>query len=99
MLYMLAMLPLGILYFTVFVTLMTTAVACIGAPFLFGFGAFDNWIYNNWDVSSMMYAWQYPLCLVFGIVLLFATLHLARGLGKVHGIFAKHMLVKNAQYA
>ena len=99
LLYMLAMLPLGILYFTVFVTLMTTAVACIGAPFLFGFGAFDNWIYNNWDVSSMMYAWQYPFCLAFGIVLLFATLHLARGLGKVHGIFAKHMLVKNAQYA
>ena len=99
LLYMLAMLPLGILYFTVFVTLMTTAVACIGAPFLFGFGAFDNWIYDNWDVSSMMYAWQYPFCLAFGIVLLFATLHLARGLGKVHGIFAKHMLVKNAQYA
>ena len=29
------------------------------------------------------------------VVLLFATLHLARGIGKLHGLLAKHLLVRN----
>jgi hypothetical protein len=33
------------------------------------------------------------------VLLLFATLHLARGIGRLHGLFAKHLLVKSAQYA
>jgi len=36
---------------------------------------------------------------VGGVVLLFATLHLARGIGRMHGLLAKHLLVKSAQYA
>jgi hypothetical protein len=36
---------------------------------------------------------------VLGVALLFATLHLARGIGYLHGQFAKHLLVKSAQYA
>jgi hypothetical protein len=34
-----------------------------------------------------------------GVALLFATLHLARGIGYLHGQFAKHLLVKTAQYS
>jgi hypothetical protein len=30
----------------------------------------------------------------FGILLLFVTLHLARGVAHVHGAIAKHLLVK-----
>ena len=39
-----------------------------------------------------------PLLLVAGVLLLFATMHIARGIGRVHGLFAKHLLVKTAQY-
>jgi len=109
LLYMVAMLPLGITYFTVFTTLMTTAVACVLAPLLLGFGAFDGWwlhnydvgplSLNNYEVSTTLGGLEYPLVFLFGIVLFFATLHLARGVGKVHGLFAKHLLVKSAQYA
>jgi hypothetical protein len=30
------------------------------------------------------------------VLLLFATLHLARGIGRLHGYLAKHMLVPRA---
>ena len=33
-------------------------------------------------------------CFVAGVLLLFVTLHLARGIGYLHGQLAKHMLVK-----
>jgi hypothetical protein len=33
-----------------------------------------------------------------GVLLLFVTLHVARGIGRLHGLFAKHMLVKSAQH-
>jgi hypothetical protein len=33
---------------------------------------------------------------VIGIALLFITLHLVRGLGKLHGQIAKHLLVQSS---
>jgi hypothetical protein len=39
-----------------------------------------------------------PLVFVAGILLLFLTLHLARGIGYLHGHFAKHLLVKISQH-
>lgn len=33
---------------------------------------------------------------VLGFLLLFVTLHIARGIGYLHGQFAKHLLVKSA---
>ena len=109
LLYMVAMLPLGILYFTVIVTLLTVSLSFIATPVLLGFGAFDGWtvdgyrvgdlVFNDYPMSAILGWWQYPLVFVGGILLLFGTLHLARGIGKVHGLFAKHLLVKSAQYA
>ena len=98
LLYMLAMLPLGIVYFTLTVTLLSVAISCIAAPLLLGFGAFDNWWIDNYDVSMMLYPWQLPIVFVGGVILLFATLHMVRGIGRMHGQLAKHLLVKNAQY-
>ena len=37
--------------------------------------------------------------LVGGVLLLFATLHIARAIGRGHGLLAKHLLVKTAQYS
>jgi uncharacterized membrane protein len=109
LLYMVAMLPLGIVYFTLIVTLLSIAIGFIAGPVLLGFGAFDGWwldhygigplMLNDWDVSSTLYPWQLPLVFVAGVILLFATLHLARGIGRMHGAIAKQLLVKSAQYA
>lgn len=98
-LYFLLMLPLGILYFTIAVTGLSVSLSLIAAPIalLFGFGSGLFVDGNGLILESEPWAW--PLAVVAGVVLLFATLHLARGIGVMHGALAKHMLVKSAQYS
>ncbi len=106
MLYMVLMLPLGIIYFTIAVTGFSISAAFIAAPIAVWFNwaevnhDFDGWIFLGMDNgvlgTSMGYA-ALPLLFVLGIVLLFAMLHIARGIGYMHGQFAKHLLVKTAQ--
>lgn len=106
-LYMLLMLPLGIAYFTLVVTLVSTSFACIATPLLVWTGIADAGIdINGWQllyidgdtVSTSIPALALPLLLVGGVLLLFATMHVARGIGRLHGLLAKHLLVKTAQY-
>jgi uncharacterized membrane protein len=94
--YMLLMLPLGIIYFTIAVSFLSVSLAFIGSPFVKAFGF--NVI--NMDLDGFSYygpgwAGTIALCLV-GIVLLFASLHLVRGIGRVHGLIAKHLLVPSS---
>lgn len=95
--YLLLMLPLGIAYFTVVVTLLSVALALMVAPLasLLGLGtagihvqglAVD--IAGNW--------WLALLSLLVGTLLLFVTLHVARLVGRFHGWLAKHLLVRTA---
>ena len=95
LLYFLLMLPLGIAYFTLVTTLLSVSLAFIAAPFVWFFGHFDIDIHSYVDPST---PYLVPFLLPLGILLLFATLHLARSIGKLHGLFAKHMLVKSAQH-
>ncbi|MEO6264774.1 MAG: sensor domain-containing protein [Luteimonas sp.] len=95
-LYFLAMLPLGIAYFTLAVTLVSVSLAFIAAPFAWYFGHFDVDIGIYVDPST---PYLVPFLLPLGILMLFATLHLARFVGKWHGQLAKHLLVKSAQYS
>ena len=106
-LYMMLLMPLGIVYFTLVVTLLGTALSSIAAPVLVWLGVAEagtsigGWGILNYDgevLSTSMPAIGLPLLLLFGIVLLFATMHIARGIGRVHGLFAKHLLVKTAQH-
>lgn len=99
--YLWLMLPLGIAYFTLAVTLLGVSVALIGAPLAMLFhGDWLTGMYVNhgigvdWGFGAHEPGWgdAVGMCLV-GILLLFATLHLARGLGRLHGHVAKHMLV------
>src|SRR5690606_7320715 len=99
LLYMLAMLPLGVFYFTTAVALLTTSVALVVAPPLALFGTFDGWTlsggwYGYWEPSTTLGMWELPVAFACGVVLLFATLHLLRGIGHVHGAIAKQLLVK-----
>jgi uncharacterized membrane protein len=98
-LYFLLMLPLGIAYFTVAVTGLATSLVLIAAPVAALFGGFNGglWI-DEIHVVGIDGWWALPLCFIAGVVLLFATLHLARAVGYLHGQLAKHMLVKTSQY-
>jgi hypothetical protein len=100
MLYMVLMLPLGIAYFTVAVTAMSVSLGLVVGAF----GAALEYMGLNWFTSSidgqvfLPPVWQLPLMMAAGVLGLFLTLHLARGVGKVHGLLAKHLLVKTAQH-
>jgi uncharacterized membrane protein len=97
LLYMLLMLPLGIAYFTVAVTGIALSVSLIVGPvaaMLAGLGWIDADVTmgNTWLPPLLVL----PLCAVLGVVLLFALLHLARGVGRLQGALAKHLLVRSA---
>ncbi len=99
--YMWLMLPLGIAYFTLAVTLLSVSVALIGAPLAMAFRAdwfsglyVDHQTTVDWGFGAHVPGWGDAIAmLVIGIALLFATLHLARAVGRLHGYIAKHMLV------
>jgi uncharacterized membrane protein len=98
-LYFLLMLPLGILYFTLVVTGLAVSLSFIAAPLVMLFGD-NDWIHlDGFGVSLQQQPWTWPLVSIAGIVLLFATLHLARFIGRCHGQLAKHLLVKASQYS
>ena len=94
--YMLLMLPLGILYFTVTVTMLAVSLGFVAAPLIKAFG-FDviNISTDSFSYYGPGWAGTVGFC-VLGIVLLFATLHMVRGLGRLHGHLAKHLLVAGA---
>lgn len=99
MLYMVLMLPLGIIYFTLTVTLLAVSIGFIGAPLAWSFGDFDH---ERIPTINFGYGEHIPtlgdalVLFVAGVLLLFATLHLVRGLGRLHGLIAKSLLVSRS---
>lgn len=93
MLYFVLMLPLGVVYFSIATTLLSTSLALVFAPL--ADVALDQPV-NLWinDVNMGDGVWLWPLAVAAGLVLLFATLHLARAIGRLHGAIAKHLLVR-----
>jgi len=107
MVYFLAMLPLGIIYFTITVTMIAIALGFIAAPVaVWFFGANAALGVDHWQLLSIrddvigtsVELWALPLLFVAGFLLLFFTLHVVRGIGMLHGLLAKHLLVKSAAY-
>jgi uncharacterized membrane protein len=95
LLYMVLMLPLGIVYFTA-----VTALLSISFGLTFGGVVTVLWQLGFvWIDGAMLQPdWLAPfawLLVPVGIALFFATLHLARGVGRLHGTLAKHMLVRS----
>ncbi len=92
MLYMIFQMPLGIIYFTVIITLIAVSLWGIVMPILqlgfdipFGQG---NYVYYY------LAGWVMPLTIIGGILLFTATMHLAKAAGRLHGALAKIMLVR-----
>jgi uncharacterized membrane protein len=92
-LYLLLMHPLGILYFSVAITLLALSVGLIAAPVAFFLPHGYAFSFGDWNLVTEA-PWLLPLFSVIGFVLLFATLHLARVVGLFHGWLAKHLLVR-----
>ncbi|WP_447592676.1 sensor domain-containing protein [Stenotrophomonas rhizophila] len=92
LLYFVLMLPLGIVYFTIAVTLLSISLSFIWAPVAALFTGEIPGIYIEGE--QMLSMWATPLLAVAGVLLLFVTLHLARGIGRLHGMMAKHLLVR-----
>jgi len=99
LLYMLLMLPLGIVYFTIAVTGITLSLACMVAPVAIALREVgiihDGGIYFD-DQLFLPPIIALPFTFLLGVFLLFGMLHLARGIGKFQGAIAKHLLVKLA---
>ena len=96
LLYMLLMLPLGIFYFTVTVIMLALSLGLAVAPLVKSFGfSVINISADGFSYDGPGWAGSFGLC-VLGILLLFATLHVVRGLGRLHGQMAKQLLVASA---
>jgi len=91
-LYMLLQMPLGIIYFSVIVALVSASVWLIGRPIWelgFGMPAFVTPHYVFYTLG-----WAMPFVMIGGVLLLTATMHVVKYAGKLHGNFAKVMLVR-----
>ena len=93
-LYFLLMLPLGIIYFTIAVAGLSTALAMMFGPVIGLFN--DNLVVFNVDGVDLVgeYPWLSPLVMLGGFAVLLLTMHVARWTGRLHGHIAKNLLVK-----
>lgn len=93
LLYMLLMLPLGVIYFSVMVTLLATSAAMIVSPVLHLI--FDPTVVYIGPEPYSFPTYLTPLLTIGGVLLTTLTLHLARWVGWGHGKLAKALLVSD----
>jgi hypothetical protein len=96
MAYMILMLPLGIVYFTVAVTGLAVGFGLIGAPF-WDWGRDHTFIWNGVEYAWSVPGWAMPVSVIAGLLVLLLVLHLIRWIGRGHAAFAKNMLVRLAR--
>lgn len=92
-LYQLAMLPLGLFYFTFAVVGLLVSIAVIVAPIFLllyhaGLVTIDGTVMLESPHPALL-----PFMSIAGLLLLTVTMHLARGIGYLHGQLAKTLLV------
>jgi hypothetical protein len=94
--YMLLMLPLGIIYFTIAVTGLATGLALITAP-AWGWFANGTFIWEGVTYDWWFPLWGIPLAVIGGVILLVCLMHVVRWIGRGHAALAKAMLVRLAK--
>jgi uncharacterized membrane protein len=99
LLYLLLMNPLGIVYFTVAITLLAAGLGLLFAPFA-AVGAYLGWFPSDfeWQEASGFLP-QHPLigsllCIALGVLILTLLMHLARAVTRGHVRLAKALLVE-----
>ncbi|HSG28295.1 MAG TPA: sensor domain-containing protein, partial [Candidatus Krumholzibacterium sp.] len=91
--YNLMMLPLGIMYFTLTITSISVSLTLFLRPVL------EYWFHlpmvqtNGWSYWTPGYLM--PFAVFIGIIWFLVTLHMAKGLGRMHAKIAKNMLVRD----
>ncbi len=93
--YLLAMLPLGVAYFAIASVGLAVSLSLIFAPLIAVAGRW-SWLAGNGfrvEPSWIGSFWALPILVALGIVLLTLLMHLARGIGRLHAVFAKSFLV------
>ena len=100
--YMLLMLPLGIIYFTVMVTLLAVSISFTATPIGAIVMMAKDIPFEIFSTGDMVWTLSDPAgflltLLIAGLGFLIATvtMHIARWVGKVHGKFAKALLVSD----
>jgi len=93
--YMILMLPIGIIYFTVMVTLISLSLGLVAAPIAGIFFNIPVMMIDNADFYWELPTYLTPLLAVLGVALATSTLHVSRWVGKIHGKFAKALLVSD----
>lgn len=91
MFYMLLQLPLGVIYFTAMVTAISLSGAMLVWPAMSYFMHLPT--FQNFDYAYYIDPWSIPLFLVLGLLGCVLTLWLAKGIGYLHGAYAKALLV------
>ena len=98
LMYMVLMLPLGLIYFSIAVTLLAMTFGFVVGPVLWWLDA-AGWIsfagHVHFGTGSLDPVVAAPFMFVAGIALFFISLHVIRFIGQCHGRFAKHVLVES----
>ena len=90
--YMILQLFSGIIHFTVTITLLAFSVSFMFRPVLELW--FDIPMMHLGQTSYWTPDWFMPFMVLFGVALLIVTLHAARSMTRLHGRWAKYMLVR-----
>jgi hypothetical protein len=89
--YMFTQFVLGIAYFVIIVTVLSISLSFIAIPFLQEI--LDQGAVMINDINYTLPMWTYPLFVLAGFLLWTIFMHIARGIGQLHGRFAKWLLV------
>ena len=91
MLYMVLQLPLGIIYFTLTVTGVAISAALVAAPIVQT--VLDMPIARTYGYAYYIEPWGMPLLIAAGLLGFVVTLWMVKGIGILHGQYAKALLV------
>jgi uncharacterized membrane protein len=91
MLYMLLQLPLGIVYFTLVTVSLAVSLALFAAPIVQV--VFNTPVARSLDYAYYIEWWAMPLFMVAGVLGFFVSLWMSKGVGYLHGLWAKVLLV------
>ncbi len=101
LLYLVLMLPLGIIYFTIATVGLSAGLRLVTAPFVAIADTF-GWLDEGWwTFHSHHHVWWYTHSMIgslfmcaFGVLLLTLLMHVARAIGRGHARLAKALLVE-----
>ncbi len=93
--YMVIQLPIGIIYFTVLVTFISISLSIMAVPVVQL--VFNLPIFQSDGYGYMLEIWTMPFIVLLGALSLVVLMHVVRRVGRLHGTYAKAMLVGDVE--